>query len=146
MATPITVRLCIPASLEAVWDELADLSSHVEWMADAHALRFLTDRRSGVGTRLEVDTRFGPLRTTDVMEFTEWDPPHRMAVRHEGLFTGVGEFTLTADGDATALRWREQISFPWYFGGGLGAWAAQPVFRWVWRRNLRRLRERLISP
>jgi len=145
MASPVTVDIEVPGPVERVWGELADLPSHTEWMADAHAVHFPTDQRSGVGTRMEVETRFGPLRTTDVMEFTAWDPPERMAVRHHGLFTGFGEFRLTPEGDRVRVTWREQISFPWYFGGRLGAWAARPIFGWVWRRNLRRFRDRLSS-
>jgi hypothetical protein len=113
-------------------------------MADAESIVFLSNQRAGIGTRMEVETRFGPLRTSDVMEFTAWDPPDRMAVRHQGLFTGFGEFHLTAAGDATTqVNWREQITFPWFFGGPLGAWMARPIFGWVWRRNLRRLQDRL---
>jgi carbon monoxide dehydrogenase subunit G len=134
----------IPAARAVVWDELADLSSHVEWMADAHSIEFLGPDRSGVGTRMEVETRFGPLRTRDLMEVTVWAPPERMAVVHRGLFTGTGEFTLDEAGpDATRVTWREDIRFPWWFGGRIGAWFAAPVFRWVWRRNLRRLRVRV---
>lgn len=144
MASGVTVSTEIPAPPEAVWAELARLEDHAEWMADAHAIEFLGERREGIGTRMRVDTRFGPLRTHDVMEFTEWNPPRHMAVAHTGLFTGRGAFSLEPIGDtATLVRWSEQIFFPWYFGGRIGAWAAQPVFRWVWRRNLRRLRERV---
>lgn len=142
--TAIVVSIAIPAAPERVWEELARLEDHVEWMADAHAIAFLGDARRGVGTRMRVDTRLGPFRTRDVMEFTEWDPPRRMAVAHVGLFTGEGAFELEADGEnGTLVRWREEIRFPWYFGGRLGARAAGPVLRWVWRRNLGRLRDRL---
>jgi hypothetical protein len=144
MARPVSVSIHIPTARQRMWDVLADLGSHTEWMADAETITFLTNQRSGVGTRMEVATRFGPLRTTDVMEFTAWDPPDRMAVRHQGLFTGFGEFRLHAAEDGhTVLEWREHIVFPWFFGGALGSWAARPIFRWVWRRNLRRLRDRI---
>jgi carbon monoxide dehydrogenase subunit G len=147
MSSPVTVSIEVAAPLQRVWDELADLPSHVEWMADAETLTFLTNQHAGVGTRMEVGTRFGPLRTSDVMEFTAWDPPERMAVHHQGLFTGFGEFRLEpVDAERTRVVWREQITFPWFFGGPLGAWMARPVFGWVWRRNLRRLRDRLSSP
>lgn len=139
----VVVSIDVPAPVEEVWAEAARVADHVEWMADAHRLDFLSEQRDGVGTRVEVETRFGPLRTTDVMEFTAWDPPHRMAVRHDGLFTGTGEFRFAPAGPrTTTMTWRERIEFPWYFGGPLGAWAAKPVFGWVWRRNLRRFRER----
>jgi carbon monoxide dehydrogenase subunit G len=143
MAPGVAVSIVIPAPHEVVWEELARLERHVEWMADAHAIGFLGDLTTGVGTRMRVDTRFGPLRTQDVMEFTDWDPPRRMEVVHTGLFTGRGAFTLEPLGDrSTKVHWREEIRFPWYFGGRIGAWAARPVFRWVWRRNLRSFGDR----
>ena len=133
----------IAASPPEVWAEVERIEDHVEWMADAESITFLSDHRRGAGVRAEVATAFGPLRTTDVMEFTEWDPPRRMAVRHVGLFTGTGAFTLTEiDPGVTRFNWTETIEFPWFFGGRVGAWFARPVFRWVWRRNLKRLAAR----
>ncbi len=96
---------------------------------------------------MEVLTRFGPLRTNDVMEFTAWEPPHRMAIRHEGLVTGTGEFVLTAVDDATTrFSWAEELTFPVYFGGGLGARVGARILAAVWRRNLRRLAARFQVP
>ena len=138
----ITVTTHLPASPETVWRDIADLATHIEWMADAHAIAFLTPQRSGVGTRMQVETRFGPLRTTDVMEITAWDEGQSMAVAHQGLFTGRGAFSLAPEAAGTRFSWSEQIVFPWFFGGPLGAWLARPIFRWVWGRNLRRLRAR----
>ena len=125
-----------------VWADLSRLETHVEWMSDARSLEFLTDTRGGVGTRFRVATRIGPLRTSDVMTVTEWDPPHRMAVSHDGLFTGNGRFTLDAVAGGTRFEWHEAIRFPWYLGGRLGALAARPALEAIWRRNLRRLAAR----
>ena len=139
----VVVTVDVTAPVEEVWAEAARLESHVEWMADAHAIEFLTDQEHGVGTRMEVETRIGPLRTKDVMEFTVWAPPHRMAVRHQGLFQGTGEFLLErAAGGSTRFTWRERIEFPWYLGGPLGGWTARPILAAVWRRNLRRFAAR----
>jgi uncharacterized protein YndB with AHSA1/START domain len=46
----IRVSVTLPAPPAMVWDDLADLSSHVEWMADAESITFTSDRRAGVGT------------------------------------------------------------------------------------------------
>ncbi len=136
MPRTIEVSTVISASPDAVWAEVEQIENHAEWMADAESIEFIGDQRRGVGTRMRVETRVGPLRTMDVMEFTGWDAPHRMAIRHEGLVTGEGAFTLTAEGDATRFTWREDLSFPWYLGGPITGFFAAPVLRWIWKRNL----------
>jgi hypothetical protein len=138
----IRVEQIIPAPLQAVWDDIAVLSSHVEWMADAESMTFLSEQDSGAGTRAEVLTKVGPFSTTDVMEFTEWVPPTRMAIKHQGLVTGEGAFTLYENGDQTRFVWEEELTFPAYLGGPITAAAATPVLKAIWRRNLRRLAER----
>ncbi|MBT8211655.1 MAG: SRPBCC family protein [Acidimicrobiia bacterium] len=136
------VSVDIPAPPSAVWADIADVGSHVEWMADAEEIRFLSEQHSGVGTRMEVLTRVGPLSTTDIMEFTAWEPPHRMAIRHEGLVTGEGEFLLEEIPEGTRFIWSERLTFPWYAGGPATALAATPVLAAIWRRNLKRLAAR----
>ena len=42
-----------------LWDALADLEGHREWMTDVRTLRFLTEQSSGVGTSYEITV--GPL-------------------------------------------------------------------------------------
>ena len=107
-------------------------------MSDVVAIRFVTDRRRGVGTEIAVTTKVGPLRTSDEIRFIEWDEPIAMGVEHRGLFAGFGRFTLDPAGDGTHLAWEETIKFPWVLGGPLGAVLARPVLRRMWRSNLRR--------
>ncbi len=131
------------ASPAEVWRDVQDISSHVEWMADAAAIRFLGDQTSGAGTRFECDTKIGPITLTDIMEITEWVPGKVMGVRHSGIVTGVGRFTLKkARGGRTQFQWREKLVYPIWMGGPIGAFVSQPVLRWVWRRNLKRLAAR----
>ncbi len=142
----IRVSVTIRAPLEEVWTKAADLGSHVEWMADAESIVFLTARQRGLGTRMEVATRVGPLRTKDVMEVTEWDDRRRIGVRHTGLVTGQGVFELEeVDPANTRFTWRERLTFPWYLGGPLTAWLASPVLKAVWKRNLKGLKAHLES-
>ena len=139
----IRVATMLDATPEVVWADVADIGSHVEWMADATAIRFLGPQTSGVGTTFECDTKVGPLKLTDVMEITEWVPGRSMGVRHTGVVTGTGAFTLKkATGGRTQFQWKEKLVFPWWMGGPLGAFLSKPVLRWVWRRNLTRLASR----
>jgi carbon monoxide dehydrogenase subunit G len=130
----ISVSRTVRADIGVVWDALADLGAHVEWMADARAIRFTSPTTEGVGTTFDCDTQVGPFRLQDRMEVTAWEPERSMAVRHVGLVTGEGQFTLHPVRTGTELRWVEQLQFPWWIPG----LPAAAVLKWIWRRNLRR--------
>ncbi len=137
----VTVSVVIEAPPSAVWDEIDDVGRHVEWMADAVAIRFASSKRRGVGTTFDCDTKIGPFRLTDRMEITEWRDRKVMGVRHTGLVTGTGRFTLRrARRGRTRFTWEERLRFPPWMGGPVGALAAKPVMQRVWRGNLQRLK------
>ncbi len=146
----LKVATTLDAPPERVWADIEDIASHVEWMQDAVAIEFTSDIDSGVGTTFDCATRIGPFRLTDHMEITSWRPGREMGVRHVGMVTGSGAFTLTPvrsgrgrrGRDRTRFVWTERLKFPWYFGGPIGAVVARPVLRHVWRTNLRNLAER----
>ncbi len=142
--TIVTER--IEATVEAVWNELADLASHGTWMGDVQSIGFEGPLRQGIGTRMVVRTRIGPFRTRDVLEFVVWDPPCRMSALHRGLISGSGEFLLAAEDPLTSVTWRETLRFPWYLGGVLTALMARPFLRRVWKANLARLAQRINGP
>jgi hypothetical protein len=124
-----------------VWARVEDLGSHVEWMADAEAIRFTSDRRQGVGTTFDCDTRVGPLHLTDHMQVTLWREGEAIGVRHVGLVTGDGRFTLTPRGTrSTEFAWEERLTFPWWMGAAVGAAIGGQVLKLLWRGNLRRLK------
>lgn len=140
----IRVERVVDAAPAAVWERLADVADHVTWMADAERITFVGDRRAGVGTAFDCATRVGPLRTTDRMEIVEWRPGHAMGVRHVGLVTGEGRFTLEpAAGGRTRVVWDEDLRFPARLGGPVAAALARPVLRRLWAGNLRRLAARV---
>jgi hypothetical protein len=131
-----------------VWEVIEPVETHVQWMADASEIRFIGAQRDGVGARFECDTKVGPIRLTDRMRITQWQPAVAMGVAHEGLIRGSGRFTLAPAGqaDRTRFTWSERLQFPWYLGGGLGAMvAARLVLTPIWRANLRRLGALVVS-
>lgn len=139
----IRVSTTIDAPPARVWDDIKDIASHVQWMEDAVAIRFTSPKRSGVGAAFDCDTKVGPFRLTDRMEVTEWKPRKVMGIRHVGLVTGTGRFTLRKRRRGrTTFRWEERLVFPWWMGGPLGAEVGGLVLRLVWKRNLRNLRRR----
>ncbi len=133
------VTTTIDAAPQAVWPHLAALDTHIDWMADADAIRFTSAQRRGVGTSFECDTRVGPFRLTDRIEVTEWEEGRLIGVRHRGVVTGTGRFTLERldRGERTRFIWEEQLAFPWRL--------ATPILGAIWRRNLVRLKAQVES-
>lgn len=114
----------------------------MDWMADAVAIRFVNDQRRGVGTEFFCDTKVGPIKLVDRMEITEWIPQQVMGVRHVGVVTGTGKFTLTPHLGGTTFTWAEELNFPWWLGGKLGELVgAKLVMGMIWKRNLRELKK-----
>ncbi|MGD9996993.1 MAG: SRPBCC family protein [Ilumatobacteraceae bacterium] len=144
----ITVTTEIDATPQRVWQVVEPIERHVDWMADAVAIRFEGDQTRGAGTRFLCDTKIGPFKLVDRMEITEWVPEQAMGVRHSGLVTGSGTFTLEPIdlGRRTRFTWTEELTFPWWMGGPIGAAAGKPVLTLVWRGNLRRLKALVEAP
>jgi uncharacterized protein YndB with AHSA1/START domain len=138
----ISVATTIDAPAEQVWAAIEPIERHVDWMADAERITFTGERTRGVGTSFDCLTRVGPARIVDRMTVTEWEPPAVMGIAHQGVVSGRGRFLLVpVAGDRTRFTWREELHFPWWMGGAVGAAAAAPVLRSIWRRNLRRLKD-----
>ena len=139
----ITVAVEIDATPAEVWTVVEPVENHVDWMHDAVAIRFQTDQHRGVGTRFWCDTKVGPISLVDEMEITEWEPERSMGVRHTGVVTGTGRFTMEPIdlGRRTRFTWSEELIFPWWLGGPIGAFVGgKIVMAAIWRRNLRDLR------
>lgn len=143
----VTVSIDLDATPAEVWAIVEPVERHVDWMADAIAIRFETEQTRGVGTKFLCDTKVGPIRLVDQMEITEWAPANatqdgKMGVRHTGIVTGSGVFTLEplAGGRRTKFTWSENLDFPWYLGGRLGETiGGRFVLGFIWKRNLKSL-------
>jgi uncharacterized protein YndB with AHSA1/START domain len=143
----LTVAITIAAPPADVWQVIEPIERHVDWMTDAESITFTSAARRGVGTRFDCLTKVGPFRTTDRMRVTEWVPGELMGIEHSGVVTGTGQFTLVArEPRGTMFIWAEELTFPWWMGGSIGALAAAPVLRAVWNRNLRNLKRLVERP
>jgi len=139
----ISVATEIDAPPDVVWDDVRNLASHVEWMHDAESIWFTSTNTSGVGATFDCETRVGPIRLTDVMEVTEWVEGSTIGVRHTGIVTGVGAFTLTElPGTRTRFEWNEELTFPWWLGAKVGEVVGGLLLKQIWKRNLVNLRDR----
>ena len=139
----LDVAVDISARPEDVWQVVERLEDHVAWMHDAVAIRFQTEQHSGVGTTFLCDTKIGPIKLVDRMEITEWTPQSTIGVRHLGVVTGTGRFTLAPIdlGRRTRFGWEESLKFPWWLGGQPGALVGgRAVLRPMWKHNLSSLK------
>lgn len=137
----VRAAVIIEATPTEVWAAVEDISTHVSWMHDAVAIRFTSSQHQGVGTTFDCDTKVGPIKLVDRMEITAWEPGRRMGVRHVGLVTGSGAFTLREAGaQRTEFLWDESLTFPWWLGGELGGRLGAVLLAAIWRRNLRDLK------
>ena len=138
----ITVSIELAASPARVWEIVEPVERHVDWMADAVAIRFTNSQTRGVGTTFDCDTKVGPIKLTDRMEITEWVPEKSMGVKHVGIVTGTGVFTIEplGNGQYTKFTWSEELTFPWWLGGPIGeVIGGNIVMKAIWRRNLKKL-------
>ena len=133
----------LAASPTRVWEIVEPVERHVDWMADAVAIRFTNSQTRGVGTTFDCDTKVGPIKLTDRMEITEWVPEKSMGVKHVGMVTGTGVFTIEplGNGQYTKFTWSEELTFPWWLGGPIGeVIGGNIVMKAIWRRNLKKLK------
>ena len=143
-------KICVSTEIKAtkkqVWEVVKDISDHVNWMKDAESIAFLSEKRSGVGTTFDCGTKVGPFRLKDKMEITEWIEEESMGVRHEGLVTGSGRFSLeeTSNGQ-TLFTWEETLYFPFWMGGPLRNPAGTRILAWIWKKNLKLLKHQVES-
>ena len=83
-------------------EQIRDYAMPILW-GDAETIEFVTGQTRGVGTRMRVPTRIGPLRSTDLMTVVEWEEGSSIGVEHVGAVAGVGRFALRPSGAGTEL-------------------------------------------
>lgn len=138
---PIHSMVVIDAPIERVWAVLADIEGQPRWMHDMKAVRIITDGPIGVGTIAEADVRIMGIGVSDPVTITEFQPPTRFALSHDGMFKGHGVIDLEAgaDGTTTIVRWDETLIPPVL--PNLGAAIGAPIFSSVFQADLERLRD-----
>ena len=94
MSKTIKVSTIINAPLKTVWNEVSRLQNHTNWMNDAEQIDFLTKNNSGIGTKMKVLTKVGPIKLNDIMTITSWVEEKEIGVEHQGIVSGHGKFTL----------------------------------------------------
>jgi uncharacterized membrane protein len=138
---PIGSLVVIDAPIDRVWAELADIEGQPRWMHDMKSVRLTSPLPIGVGTEGISTVRVFGIGVTDPVTITEFQPPTRFALRHDGIVSGSGLITLEpgADGTTTIVRWEERLVAPLL--PHLGAAVFERVFGPIFQADLFRLRD-----
>ena len=128
MSKTIEVETVINAPLDDVWNEVSKIENHSNWMKDAVNIDFQTENKSGVGTKIKVLTKIGPIKLNDFMTFTKWEEKKSIGVDHIGIVTGKGEMEFNKIDDITSkFIWTETLKFPFYLFGPIGEIVGKPI-------------------
>ena len=142
MSKRIETSIIINKPLDTVWQEVKVMENHVNWMEDAVKIDILSENNSGIDTKMNVLTKVGPIKLTDIITVTEWIEKESIGVIHEGIVTGEGIFYLKALNESqTEFKWEETLKFPVYLGGAIGEFFGGYVLRYIWKKNLKNLKE-----
>lgn len=102
------VERVVPQSPQQVWDRVADLASHTE---------FVPLTRSGeveggvrLGAEFVARTGVGPLGFDDRMLITRWEPPRVLRIVKTGrLLSGWAQIEVLPEGSGARVRWSEEL-------------------------------------
>jgi hypothetical protein len=139
--TSIVEAVDVNAPAQRVWDTLVDWPRQGEWLLLTR-VRATDLGGRGVGGGVEAWTGAGPVGFLDPMTITEWVPPHRCAVRHEGkVVRGGGQFDVIDLGEGRSrFVWSEELDLPLGRAGRFGWPLVRPWFLAGVMVSLRRFR------
>jgi uncharacterized membrane protein len=129
-------EVIVRASVERTWDVLADIPGQLRWMTEMKSVQVLTPGPVRVGTQSVAFVRVLGIRVRDPIEVTEWDPPRRYAISHNGVVKGEGEIELRP-GDVpgtTRITWDETLIAPVF--PHLGGIAFRAIFGPIFQADL----------
>ena len=104
----ITGHVRIAASVEQVFDTVADSRKEPSFNPAMAGVELLTPLPIGLGTRFRV--RMGRAGTEMLVELTAFDRPHRLGSRTtSSMMETSGALTFAAEGEGTVMGWDWQV-------------------------------------
>lgn len=106
MAT-INEQLTVPATPAAAFDYVADFTTTAAWDPGIRAARRLDEGPIGLGSRFEVQSRFGLVSLPLTYEITAYEPHERVVLTTRGLLhQGEDDVRFAPDDDGgTVVTW-----------------------------------------
>lgn len=138
------LKVAINKDLDTVWNYIADIKSHENWMQDAKNVDLISGEANTVGAKYVCDTVVGPLKVKDTFEVLSYEKPNYMEIYHYGAVNGSGYFRLNRlTKNTTEFIWEEELKFPWYMGSFAGKKIAMFLLHNIWRKNLQTLKRNI---
>jgi hypothetical protein len=110
----------VDATVEQTWDAAVDWQAQSQWTC-LSSVRATSGGGRGLNATIEAKTGLGPLSLNDPMEIAEWDPPHRLVLRHVGPFVrGDATWEVTGlPGGRSRFEWSEVLESPGFLLAGV---------------------------
>lgn len=103
--TRTRISRTINAPVDAVFETVSDISQYTRAVPDIVRVEFVTERKTGVGTRFRETRRMGKREATTELEVTEYVKDERVRmVSDAGGTVWDSVFTVTAMGDGEGTR------------------------------------------
>jgi hypothetical protein len=94
----------------------ADFSNIEDWDPGVVASRKVTDGPIGVGTRFELEVKFGAGTTAMIYEITAYQPDHRVVLVGDGeKLHAVDEITFASHDNMTVIDYTADLTFYNFF-------------------------------
>ena len=150
MSARVEVSVPVAADPDVAFEAIVDLDTQERWMVGTRLHPLAGDTAlPEVGSRLAAFTGLGDVGFLDIMTVTEYEPPHRWVVRHDGAFVkGIGIFAVDPTPEGSRVTWIEDLELPFGVLGRLGFPLVRPFARagvWYSLRRLAREAERVAS-
>lgn len=145
----MTVRVAASIDLstdpETAFAAAADLPSQERWVIATQLYAIDGDvSMPQVGSRLAAFTGLAGVGFLDTMVVTEYNPPWRWVMQHEGDFVrGVGIFKIEATPTGSRFTWAEELDLPFGIVGRLGWPLIRPLARLGLAASLRRMAKQI---
>ena len=139
MGAVLTAHVRVAAPAEETFAAATDWPGQQEWVF-ATRVHATLGTGHNLGDEIAARTGVGPVAFTDTMTITEWEPPLRCRVRHNGrLIRGIAVFEVSAETEhSSVFTWTEDLDLPLGRLGEFGYRLTQGVFRYFVQRSLDR--------
>ncbi|MBC7581887.1 SRPBCC family protein [Aeromicrobium sp.] len=140
----LTFKIDIQATQQTVFEYVSDWERQSGWIPFT-TVKNLSESVKGQGASLLAVTGFGPLKFSDTMVVTTWQPYDTIVVEHTGrIVLGKGVFSVHPHADdSCTFVWQEITPVPFGLIGQAGLFLIKPLMNSMFDRALKKLKSNI---